>query len=73
VEIASATPNDPRWVLALTLGYTHEIASLSFGEVGLGASVTKDILPGEFRASYGGDPLAGKVFLQVGGMKMWDL
>jgi len=27
-------------------------------------------LPGDFRSAYGGDPWSGKIFLQLGGMKM---
>jgi hypothetical protein len=65
--------NDPKWVTAATLGYTHKFATWENLEIGLGASVTKDFLPGEFQAAYGGNPLSGKAFLQVGGMKMWDL
>lgn len=73
LQIPSSSPTDAKWVTALTLGYTHKVAKWDSGDVGLGASITKDILPGDFRSSYGGDPLTGKVFLQVGGMKMWDL
>jgi hypothetical protein len=73
LEITSAQPNDPRWVTALTLGYTHKVAKWDSMDVGLGGSLTKDILAAEFRDAYGGDPLTGKVFIQVGGMKMWDL
>jgi hypothetical protein len=73
LRIASSQPNDPKWMTALTLGTTHKIAKWESGDVGLGASVTKDILPGEFCAAYGGDPWTAKVFLQVGGMKMWEI
>jgi hypothetical protein len=73
LEISSGNPNDPKWVTALTLGYTYQIANFEFGTVGVGASVTKDLLPSEFESAYGGDPLSGKVFVQFAGMKMWDL
>lgn len=73
LAIASSNPNDGKWVTAVTLGYTHKIANWDFTEIGLGGSVTKDILPGEYRGAYGGDPLTAKVFLQFGGMKMWNL
>lgn len=73
LEIASSQPHDPQWVTAVTVGYTHEIGTWESGRVGLGASVTKDLLPSEYRAAYSGDPLTGKVFLQVGGMNMWEL
>lgn len=67
-----ANPLEPRWVTALTLGYTHRLASISEAELSLGASATKYFLPSEFGAAYGGDPLGGKIFLQLGGMKMFE-
>jgi hypothetical protein len=76
-ELAVATAPGPvtgLWVAALTLGYTHKI--LDFGgdaELGVGASGTKDLLPGAFIGAYGGNPWTAKVFVQLGGMKMWDL
>jgi len=73
LEITSVSPNDPSWVTAITLGYTHELAKWDSLHVGLGASITKDFLPSEFQSAYSGDPLSGKIFLQVGGMKMWEL
>ncbi len=72
LEITSATPNSPSWVTALTLGYTHKCWRGSSAEIGVGASVTKDFLPSNFRTAYGGDPVSGRVFVQVNGMKMWD-
>jgi len=72
--IASASEqNRPRWVTALTAGYTHMVANVSNVEIGLGASVTKDLLPEEYKSAYGGDPWSGRVFLQAGGMGTWDL
>lgn len=62
---------DGKYVAALTLGYTYNLSPWKELEIGLGASVTKNILPGEFQASYGGDPWVGKLFFQIGGMKMW--
>jgi hypothetical protein len=62
--------NDPKWVTALTAGYTYKVKCKEFAELGMGASVTKDILPADFRSSYGGDPLTGKVFIQLSGMRM---
>lgn len=73
LQITSPQPDDPQWVTAVTLGYTYKIAKWESAEVGLGASLTKDILPSDYRSAYGGDPLTAKVFLQVGGMKMWNL
>ncbi len=73
LQIPSADPNAGRWVTAATGGYTHNIGKWDGVEVGLGASVTKYLLPSQFRDAYGGDPLGAKIFLQVGGMKMWNL
>lgn len=73
LQITSTTPNDPKWVTALTLGYTHKVANFESSDIGLGASVTKDFLPTDYQSAYSGNPLTGKVFLQVGGMKMWSL
>lgn len=65
--------NRGRWVAAVTLGYTHYLAQFEGATLGLGASVTKDILPNEYSSSYGGNPWSGKVFLQLKGMRMWEL
>jgi hypothetical protein len=73
LAISSASPNHPKWVTAATIGYTHKIARWDLADVGLGLSLTKDFLPTEFQSSYSGNPLSGKIFLQVGAMKMWDL
>jgi hypothetical protein len=75
-ELAVSTPNNPNspdWVTALTAGYTHKLASWPDSvELGLGGSVTKDLLPSDFISAYGGNPWSGKIFLQLGGMKMWE-
>ncbi len=65
-------PNTGRWVTAATLGYTYALAKFSGGELGIGGSVTKDFLPGEFSSAYGGNPWTGRVFAQLSGMRMWD-
>ena len=66
--------NQAHWVTAVTLGYTHGL--LQFGaekdfELSVGGSITKDLLPHEYLAAYQGNPWSGKVFFQLGGMKMW--
>ena len=71
--IASSQPNLGHFVSALTLGYTRNLANFDGVEIGIGGSGTKDLLPEEFIAAYGGNPWTGKVFLQIGGMKMWNL
>ncbi len=77
-QLAISEDNSPTWVVAATLGYSHALWKASgengdFGELALGGSVTKDFLPAAFEGAYGGDPWTGKVFLQLKGMKMWDL
>lgn len=59
-------------VSGLTLGYTHCVAKLGEGELGLGASFTKNFVPFEYSGAYGGNPWTGRVFLQAGGMQTWD-
>lgn len=61
------------WVQAYTLGYTYIAAKFAGLELGVGGSATKDLLPAIFRDSYRGNPWTGKIFMQVGAMKMWDL
>jgi hypothetical protein len=69
----SADPHRVRGIAAATLGYTRRIGAWNEAELAWGGSLTQTFLPREFRASYGGQPLSGKIFLQVGGMKMWNL
>lgn len=73
LAILSLSPNTPKWVGALTLGYTQKVGTWDFNRVSLGASVTKDLLPEVFQSAYGGEPWTGKIFIQIGGMKMWEL
>jgi hypothetical protein len=72
-ELLISNSNDGLWVGALTLGYTHRLAGWDSVELGLGGSVTKDFLPSEFIGGYGCDPWSGRVFLELSGMKMWEL
>ncbi|MDR3606281.1 MAG: hypothetical protein P4M08_02745 [Oligoflexia bacterium] len=71
--VGPSNPNSGEWVTALTVGYTHKVASWGGVELGVGGSVTKDILPSDFIGAYGGNPWTGKVFLQLSGMGMWAL
>lgn len=61
--------NDPEWVYALTAGYTYKINLSEDLEIGIGAAITKDMLPKDFRGAYAGEPWSGKLFIQVSGMK----
>ena len=65
--------NDPKWVTAITLGYTHKLATISGAELGLGASGTLDLIPTEYQGAYGGNPWTGKIFLEFSGMGMWNI
>lgn len=71
LQVAAAESHHGKWVTATTMGYTHKVASWENLDIGIGGSFTKYFLPSEFEKSYGGDPIAGKIFLQFGGMKMW--
>ena len=70
--VSNTDPYKGQWVTAATVGYTHKVASWDSLDVGVGGSLTKYFLPAAFEPAYGGDPVAGKIFLQVSGMKMWD-
>lgn len=65
-------PQEPRYVTAITAGYTYDLMKLTDGKLRLGVSVTKNFAPSEFKNAYGGDPWSGRVFVQVSGMKMGD-
>jgi hypothetical protein len=84
IEVIERTPSelgirvasgalDPHWVTALTAGYTHDFMKVNGSKLAAGLSVTKDILPSEFRDSYGGDPWSGRLFIQLSGIKMGEL
>lgn len=68
--IVTTTALDPRWVTAITAGYTYDVLKFEESKIGVGASVTKNLSPSQFRDAYGGDPWAGKIFVQLSGMKM---
>jgi hypothetical protein len=72
LQIANLPAGERRWVTAFTVGYTHQLTKFDGWTFGIGSSVTKDFLPREFESPYGGDPLTARVFLQAGGMQMWD-
>jgi hypothetical protein len=64
---------EPRWVTALTVGSTYDFWKSEGSKLGAGFSVTKNLLPTEFRDAYGGEPWSGRVFLQLSGMTMGGL
>lgn len=65
-------PEKPRWINAATLGYTHQFVAFSDIEIQAGISLEKYFLPSEFDEEYSADPWAGKIFIQISGMKMKD-
>lgn len=81
VEVLQRTPNqleitglsDPdrgRWVSAITLGYSRQLAAWDGWELRAGASVTNDQTPADFSAAYAGNPFSYKFFFQLGGSQM---
>ena len=70
--MAMTGADDPKMVTALTAGYTYKMNLGADLEAGVGGAITKDILPREFKDAYGGDPLSGKLFVQLTGMKMGE-
>lgn len=68
LAIAGFDLNDPKWVYAANVGYTYKHKLTKYIEAGTGVSLTKNFLPSDFRPSYDGDPLSGKVFFQLTGM-----
>lgn len=62
-----------RAVVAGTLGYAHRIAATRWGELLAGGSITNTFLPTAYKSAYGGNPLSGKVFLQISAMQMGEL
>jgi hypothetical protein len=74
-SVSSHASNDPvgQWIGALTLGYTRVLLRTAGTELGVGTSGTVDFFPSDYEAAYGSkNPLTAKVFLQFGGMGMWD-
>lgn len=69
-QLAIPGVSDVKWVTALTLGYTFDFYKTHALKFSVGGSLTRDFIPGVFEAAYGSDPLSGKVFFQISGMKM---
>lgn len=62
--------NEVKWVQVFTLGYTYDILKMKYAKLGLGASVSKNYIPASFEGAYGKNPLAGRLFIQLMGMRM---
>lgn len=69
-ELKITSSNSIKWVQAITLGYTYDLWKNENYKVGIGSSITKNLIPSQFENDYGKDPLAGKIFIQLMGMKM---
>ncbi len=61
---------DPKWVEALTVGYERTLFEKDDLTLLLGASYTKDWVPGTFHPAYGSDPRGFKVYLRIKFMKV---
>ena len=64
-------PLSSRWVGALTLGGSRVLKDFGPVKLHAGLSATQTVLPAEFRSAYGGNPLTGRVFVRLSGMRMW--
>lgn len=75
LALASTVGNQdhPRWVGALTLGFTQRVCDLEDAELRVGVSGTLDYVPRDFEPDYGAVPMTARIFLQLTGMKMWHL
>lgn len=70
-ELLISSSLDEEWVGALTLGYSHRLKKFDNAELKAGVSGTIFHVSEEFDSVYGENPVAGKLFMQVSGMKMW--
>jgi hypothetical protein len=65
--------SESRWVAAVTAGYTRWIASRSGLQLGLGTSLTMDVVPPEWASAYGHrTPLTVRLILQLRGSGRWQ-
>jgi hypothetical protein len=71
LQIPVASPvaqDDKHWVSAFTLGYTHWTPRSSWLELGLGASLTMDVIPHDWVSAYGQRaPLTARFIVQLRG------
>ncbi len=62
-----------RWVSAVTLGYSHQVAAWDGWELRAGLSATNDQVPTEYQAAYEGNPFSYQFFFQLGGTQAYKL
>jgi hypothetical protein len=69
---AAGSGSDARWVSAVTVGYTHWLPWKLRIQVGIGSSLTMDVIPGQWASAYGRrTPLTVRLVLQVRGSGAW--
>jgi hypothetical protein len=71
---STATVSNPkRWVSAVSLGYTHWSSPYRNVQIGLGSSLTLDVVPNDWAGAYGSrTPLTVRVIVQVRGAGRWQ-
>lgn len=70
---AVGATNESRWVAAMTVGYTRWLASHSGLQLGVGTSLTMDVVPPEWAGAYGHrTPLTVRLILQLRGSGRWQ-
>jgi hypothetical protein len=68
-----ATADEKRWVSALTVGYTYWPSLAHDLHIGIGGSLTLDVIPGEWAGAYGSrTPLTARLIVQVRGAGKWQ-
>jgi hypothetical protein len=65
--------DEKRWVSALTLGYTYWPSLTHDLQIGIGGSLTLDVIPDDWAAAYGSrTPLTVRLIVQVRGTGKWQ-
>jgi hypothetical protein len=68
-----ATADEKRWVSALTLGYTYWPSLAHDLQIGIGGSLTLDVIPDNWASAYGSrTPLTVRLIVQVRGTGKWQ-
>ncbi len=58
------------WVSAVTLGYTHWLPPYRKLQLGLGTSLTMDVVPGDWASAYGSrTPITARIIIQLRGLR----
>jgi hypothetical protein len=68
----AGSADDKRWVSALTLGYTHWTYVNRGLQLGLGTSLTLDVIPSDWANAYGSrTPVTARLIFQLRGAHHW--